>query len=143
MPFRKNISGMTQCPSNPGFTSVKVQNVDFLKKTFRRQYFFSLLLCSPNMLSSFMSKIGNVYCPLYILEVLTSVSKGLFYTRARPSANFSPKHVGFVGPSFCVRSSCCKPSITKSVPLKSMFRIPLSLSCSANSNCVEIPLVVG
>ena len=33
VPFSKNISGMTQCPSNPGFVSVKVQNVDFLKKT--------------------------------------------------------------------------------------------------------------
>ena len=65
------------------------------------------------------------------------------YIRAMPSADFSPKHVGFVGPLFCVRCPCCKPRITKSVPLKSMFSIPLSLSCSANSNCVEIPLVVG
>ena len=40
VPFSKNISGMTQCPSNPGFASTKVQNVDFLKKAFRRQYFF-------------------------------------------------------------------------------------------------------
>ena len=28
---------------------------------------------APNMLSSFNSKIGNVYCPVYILELLTSV----------------------------------------------------------------------
>ena len=40
VPFSKNISCMSQCPSNPGFASVKVQNVDFLKKAFRRQYFF-------------------------------------------------------------------------------------------------------
>ena len=40
VPFSKNISGMTQCPSNPGFASVKVQNVDFIKKAFCRQYFF-------------------------------------------------------------------------------------------------------
>ena len=40
VPFSKNISGLTQCPSNPGFASTKVQNVDFLKKVFRRQYFF-------------------------------------------------------------------------------------------------------
>ena len=32
VPFSKNIFGMTQCPSNSGFVSVKVQNVDFLKK---------------------------------------------------------------------------------------------------------------
>ena len=45
----------------------------FSKKAFRRQYFFSLQLCSPNMLSSFKTKIGNVYCSVYILELLTSV----------------------------------------------------------------------
>jgi hypothetical protein len=27
--FSKNISGMTQCSSNPGFASTKTQNVDF------------------------------------------------------------------------------------------------------------------
>ena len=64
---------MTQCLSNPGFASVKVQNVDFLKKPSVDNIFFSLPLCSPNMLSSFKSKIGNVYCPVYILELLTSV----------------------------------------------------------------------
>ena len=32
VPFSKNIFDMTQCLSNPGFVSVKVQNVDFLKK---------------------------------------------------------------------------------------------------------------
>jgi hypothetical protein len=40
VPFSKNIYGMTQCPSNPGFAFVKVQNEDFIKKAFRRQYFF-------------------------------------------------------------------------------------------------------
>jgi hypothetical protein len=40
VPFSKNISGMTQCPSNPGFASVKVQNVDFLKKPSVDNMFF-------------------------------------------------------------------------------------------------------
>ena len=71
--FSKNISGMTQCPSNPGFASVKVQNVDFLKKKPSVDNIFSLPLCSPNMLSSFKRKIWNVYCPVHIIEVLTSV----------------------------------------------------------------------
>ena len=30
-------------------------------------------LCSPNMLSSFKSKIGRVYCPVYIFELLKGV----------------------------------------------------------------------
>jgi hypothetical protein len=73
VPFSKTISGMTQCPSNPGFASVKVQNVDFLKKP-SVDNIFSLPLCSPNMLSSFKSKIGNVYCPVYILELFCGMS---------------------------------------------------------------------
>ena len=40
VPFSKNIYGMTQCPSNPGFASVKVQNVDFLKKPSVDNIFF-------------------------------------------------------------------------------------------------------
>ena len=40
VPFSKNISGVTQCPSNPGFASVKVQNVDFLKKPSVDNIFF-------------------------------------------------------------------------------------------------------
>ena len=40
VPFSKNIHSMTQCPPNPGFSSIKVQNVDFLKKALHRQYFF-------------------------------------------------------------------------------------------------------
>jgi hypothetical protein len=64
---------MTQCPPNSEFMSIKVQNVDFLKKPSVDNIFF-LPLCSPNMLSSFKSKIGNVYWPVYILELLTSVS---------------------------------------------------------------------
>ena len=43
VPFSKNISGMTQCPSNPGFASVKVENVDFLKKPSVDNIFFSSL----------------------------------------------------------------------------------------------------
>ena len=70
--FNKNIHDMSQCLPNPGFMSIKVQNVDFLKKP-SIDNIFSLHLCSPNMLSSFKSKIGNVYCPVYILELLTSV----------------------------------------------------------------------
>ena len=45
VPFSKNISGMTQCPSIPGFASVKVQNVDFLKKHSVDNAFFSSLTC--------------------------------------------------------------------------------------------------
>ena len=40
VPFSKNISGMTQCPSNPGFASTKLQNVDFLKKPSVDNIFF-------------------------------------------------------------------------------------------------------
>jgi hypothetical protein len=46
VPFSKNISGMTQCPSNPGFASIKVQNVDFLKKPSVDNIFFSSLMFS-------------------------------------------------------------------------------------------------
>ena len=46
VPFSKNISGMTQCPSNPGFVSTKVQNVDFLKKPSVDNIFFSSLMFS-------------------------------------------------------------------------------------------------
>ena len=49
VPFCKHFHGMTQCLPNPGFMSIKVQNVDFLKKAFRRKYFFLfpyvLLIC--------------------------------------------------------------------------------------------------
>ena len=43
VPFIKNISGMTHCPSNPRFVSTKVQNVDFLKKPSVDNIFFSSL----------------------------------------------------------------------------------------------------
>ena len=46
VPFSKNISGMTQCPSNPGFVTIKVQNVDFLKKPSVDNIFFSSLMFS-------------------------------------------------------------------------------------------------
>ena len=46
VPFSKNISGMTQCPSNPGFASTKVQNVDFLKKPSVDNIFLSSLMFS-------------------------------------------------------------------------------------------------
>ena len=46
VPFSKNISGMTQCLSNPGFASTKVQNVDFLKKPSVDEIFFSSLMFS-------------------------------------------------------------------------------------------------
>ena len=46
VPFSKNISGMIQCSSNPGFASVKVQNVDFLKKPSVDNIFFSSLMFS-------------------------------------------------------------------------------------------------
>ena len=46
VPFSKNIFGMTQFPSNPGFASVKVQNVDFLKKPSLDNIFFFLLMFS-------------------------------------------------------------------------------------------------
>ena len=75
VPFSKIIYGMTQCPPNSGFMSIKVQNVDFLKKP-SVDNIFSLPLCSPNMLSWFKIKIGNVHCPVYILELLTSVKVG-------------------------------------------------------------------
>ena len=43
VPFSKNITGMTQCPSNPGFVSIKVHNEDFLKKPSVDNIFFSSL----------------------------------------------------------------------------------------------------
>ena len=46
VPFSKNISGMTQCLSIPGFVSVKVQNVDFLKKPSVDNIFLSSLMFS-------------------------------------------------------------------------------------------------
>ena len=46
VPFSKNISGMTQCLSNPGFVTIKVQNVDFLKKPSVDNIFFSSLMFS-------------------------------------------------------------------------------------------------
>jgi hypothetical protein len=51
VPFSKNIHGMTQCLPNPGFRSIKVQNLDFLKKPSVDNIFFSSLI----MLSSFKS----------------------------------------------------------------------------------------
>ena len=46
VPYNRNISGMTQCLSNPGLASVKVQNVDFLKKPSVDYVFFSSLMFS-------------------------------------------------------------------------------------------------
>jgi hypothetical protein len=64
---------MSQCLPNPGFMSIKVQNVDFLIKPSVENICFSLPLSSSNMLPSFRNKIGNLYCPVYILELLTGV----------------------------------------------------------------------
>ena len=50
VPFSKNISGKTQCLSNPGFASVKVQNVDFLKKPSVDNIFFSSLMFSQHVI---------------------------------------------------------------------------------------------
>jgi hypothetical protein len=44
VPFSKNIHGMTQCPPNPEFTSIKVQKVDFLKKPSVGNIFFTSLM---------------------------------------------------------------------------------------------------
>jgi hypothetical protein len=46
VPFSKNIHGMTQSPPNPEFTSIKVQNVDFLKKPSVDKFFFTSLMFS-------------------------------------------------------------------------------------------------
>ena len=46
VPFSKKFSGMIQCPSNPGFASTKVQNVDFLKMPSVGDIFFSSLMFS-------------------------------------------------------------------------------------------------
>jgi hypothetical protein len=46
VPFNKNIHYMYQCPSNPGFRSIKVQKEDFLKKTSVDNIFFSSLMFS-------------------------------------------------------------------------------------------------
>ena len=46
VPFSKNIYEMTQCLSNPGFSSIKVQNVNFLKKPSVDNIFFSSLMFS-------------------------------------------------------------------------------------------------
>ena len=78
VPFSKNIHGMTKCPPNPEFTPIKVQNEDFLKKA-SIDNIFSLSLCFPSLLSSFKSKIGNVYDLVYILELLTSVGMTLLF----------------------------------------------------------------
>jgi hypothetical protein len=40
VPFNKNVHDMSQCPPNPGFRSIKVQNVDFLKKPSVDNIFF-------------------------------------------------------------------------------------------------------
>ena len=50
VPFSKNIHGMTQCPPNPEFTSIKVQNVDFLKKPSVDNIFFSSLMFSQHVI---------------------------------------------------------------------------------------------
>ena len=42
--FNENIYDMYQCPPNPGFTSIKVQNVDFLKKPSVDNIFFSSIM---------------------------------------------------------------------------------------------------
>ena len=44
--FNENIYDMYQCPPNPGFTSIKVQNVDFLKKPSVDNIFFSSIMFS-------------------------------------------------------------------------------------------------
>ena len=46
VPFSKNIDDMTQCLPNPGFRSIKVQNMDFLKKPSVDNIFFSSLMLS-------------------------------------------------------------------------------------------------
>jgi hypothetical protein len=46
VPFSKNIHGMTQCLPYPGFRSIKVQNMDFLKKPSVDNIFFSSLMFS-------------------------------------------------------------------------------------------------
>ena len=44
--FNKNIHDMSQCLPNPGFMSIKVQNVEFLKKPSVENIFFSSLMFS-------------------------------------------------------------------------------------------------
>ena len=44
--FIENIYDMYQCPPNPGFTSIKVQNGDFLKKPSVDNIFFSSIMFS-------------------------------------------------------------------------------------------------
>ena len=62
--FNENIHDMSHCQPNLGFTFIKAQNVDFLKKPSVDKIFFSLPLCSPNILSSFKRKIGNEFLNL-------------------------------------------------------------------------------
>ena len=59
VPFSKNISGMTQCPSNPGFVSIKVQNVDFLKKPSVDNILFSLQ--GSQVMETGFSLLGKVH----------------------------------------------------------------------------------
>ena len=57
VPFSKNIHGMTQCLPNPGFRSIKVQNVDFLKKPSVDNIFFLIFLVISNLLWPFSTHL--------------------------------------------------------------------------------------
>ena len=79
--FRKS-TFCTLTDTNPGFDGHWVMPKIFLLNgtftmlemtAFLLNTFFNSMHCC-KMLSSFKSKIGNVYCPRYILELLTSVN---------------------------------------------------------------------
>ena len=57
VPFSKNIHDMTQCLPNPGFRSIRVQNMDFLKKPSVDNIFFLfpyvLLICCHHLKAKF------------------------------------------------------------------------------------------
>jgi hypothetical protein len=64
--FNKNIHDMSQCLPNPGFMSMKVQNMDFLKKPSVENIFllfpYVLLICYHHL----RTKLG-MYIALCIL----------------------------------------------------------------------------
>ena len=84
--FIENIYDMSQCLPNPGFISIRVKNVDFLKKAFRRKYCFLfpsvLLICYHHL----AKKLG-MYIALYIFlnfwQVYCNISALVAFLKVR------------------------------------------------------------
>ena len=71
--FNENIYDMYQCPPNPGFTSNKVQNVDFLIKPSVDNFVYILeLLTSVNWRAISRTLPSNLKLHLIFEEMVTS-----------------------------------------------------------------------